>query len=64
MFIADYELPEVSISAGFILDVHRDIYRQPPELPSPFHHDARVILTSNHRSGQRENYLSEYKRHT
>lgn len=53
MFDADYDLPEESISAGFILDVHRDMHREPPELPSPFHHDTRVVLTAYHGSGQR-----------
>ena len=52
LFKVDIILPEESISAGLVLDVHQDMQRQPPELTSSFHHDARVVLTLHHGSAQ------------
>ena len=49
-FDEDDELPEMSVSEPFILDVHRYVQRQSPELPSTFHYDACVVLTPHHGS--------------
>ena len=54
LFKVDIILPEESISAGLVLDVHRDVQRKPPELTSILtcHHDARVVLTLHHASAR------------